>query len=68
MKKPNYGKIEKYDSVRHPYLGDGEVTRILRSLKGIPIYAMVLFDRDPPNDYNLGTNPALEELIKLKKI
>jgi len=61
-------KIKEGDSISHKWLGLGECLEIYHSLNGIPIYAEILFDRDPRDGYNMGTNPCIEPLRLLTKI
>ena len=60
-------ELEENDSVSHPDLGFGEIMDIRYSLNGIPLYAMVLWDRDPSPDFSAGTNPCLVDMINLTK-
>lgn len=48
------------DKVIHEYLGSGTVTEVLESALSIRYNSyIVLFDKEPPIDYNLEKNPTV---------
>lgn len=67
MKKQR-SEIKEGNSVSHPILGEGEVIGIISSADKVPIYAIILFDRDPSREYNMETNPCIQYISTLTLI
>lgn len=62
-------KPQLKDRVNSEFLGEGEVVKIVNGTSKDVFAYMVLFDKNPPIEYNNGSNPCLMfaggiELIK----
>jgi len=62
-------RFKEGERVSHEYLGDGKVTKVIKSAMDSRHNAayMVLFDHCPPVGYNMGHNPCMVFPSTLKK-
>lgn len=59
-------RLQVNQRVKDEFLGNGTVVKIIQGTSKEVFAYMVMYDKNPPKDYNGGSNPCLRWVSDLK--